>query len=108
VAVAVAVPVYLTSLGGVRGVDPDLLEVARSFGSARWRRVRAVVLPGAMGAVLVGLRFALGIAWVALIVAEMVNASTGIGQLLANARTYGRTDVVMLCVAVYAALGLLT
>lgn len=108
VAIATAVPMYVNTVGGVRGVDDRLLEVARVYGLGTWRTVTQVVLPGALGTVLVGLRHALGIAWVAVIVAETVNASSGIGYQLTNARTYVRTDVVMVCIAVYAVLGLLT
>lgn len=108
VAIAVVVPVYLNTMSGVRGVDRRLLLVARACRLTRGQTVRHVILPGAAPAILVGLRFALGVAWVAVIVAETVNAASGIGFLLAHARTFGRTDVVMVCIVVYAALGLLT
>lgn len=108
VVVAVIVPVYLNTVGGVRGVDPKLLEVATVYKLSALQTARRVLLPGALGPVLTGLRFALGVAWVAVIIAESVNADSGIGYLLTNARTYSRTDVVMVCIAVYAILGLLT
>lgn len=108
VAVAALVPTYLATVGGVRGVDPRLRELAAAHGLRRRRTATRVLLPAALPAVLVGLRLALGTAWVALVVAESVNASAGVGALLTDARTYARTDVVLLCVLVYAALGLLT
>jgi len=108
VAVAVVVPVYLNTVGGVRGVDRRLIDVARAYRLTRAETVRDVVLPGAAASVLVGLRFALGVAWVAVIVAETVNASSGIGFVLTSARTYGRTDVVLVCICLYALLGLAT
>ncbi|WP_432546025.1 ABC transporter permease [Kineococcus sp. SYSU DK004] len=108
VVVATAVPLYLNTVAGVRGVDHRLVEVARVNGLSRWRTVRRVLLPGALPSVLVGLRFALGVAWVAVIVAETVNADRGVGHLLTTGRTYARTDVVVVCIALYAALGALT
>lgn len=108
VAVATLVPVYLNTAGGVRAVDPQLIEVARAHHLGRLRTAVEVLLPGALAPVLVGLRHAAGIAWVAVIVAETVNADAGIGYLMTTARTYARTDVVMVCIAVYALLGLVT
>lgn len=108
VAIATAVPMYLNTVGGVRGVDTRLRELAAvlQLGSARtaWH----VLLPGALPTVLVGLRHALGLAWVAVVVAETVNAPSGLGHLLMTARTYVRTDVVLVCIAVYALLGVAT
>lgn len=108
VAIATAVPMYLNTVGGVRGVDTRLRELGAvlQLGSARtaWH----VLLPGALPTVLVGLRHALGLAWVAVVVAETVNAPSGLGHLLMTARTYVRTDVVLVCIAVYALLGVAT
>lgn len=108
VALATAVPMYLNTVGGVRGVDPLLREVAVTLHLGRLRTVVCVLLPGALPAVLVGLRHALGLAWVAVVVAETVNATSGVGHLLTSARTYVRTDVVLVCIAVYALLGVAT
>ncbi len=108
VALATAVPMYLNGVGGVRGVDPLLREVAATLHLGRLRTVWHVLLPGALPTVLVGLRHALGLAWVAVVVAETVNATSGIGHLLTTGRTYVRTDVVLVCVAVYALLGVAT
>ncbi|MHA3947144.1 ABC transporter permease [Cellulomonas bogoriensis] len=108
VVVATLVPMYLNTLGGVRAVDPALVEVATAYRLSAWQTATQVLLPGALAPILVGLRHALGIAWVAVIVAETVNASSGIGYLLTTARTYVRTDQVMVCIAVYACLGLAT
>jgi sulfonate transport system permease protein len=65
-----------------------------------------VVLPGALPSFLVGLRYALGISWLSLVVAEQVNASAGIGYLIMDARDYMRTDIILVCLLVYSLLGL--
>ncbi len=106
IAVATAFPMYLNAYGGVRNVDRKLIEAARSFGLRRTRLVREIVLPAALPSILVGLRFSLGISVVALIAAEQVNATSGIGYLMTQAREFLRTDILMVCIVVYALLGL--
>jgi sulfonate transport system permease protein len=108
VALGVAFPLYLNTFAGIRGVDGRLAEVAHTLRLGRFALIRHVVLPGALPQTLVGLRQSLGIAWLALIVAEQVNASSGLGYMINNAREFLRTDVVVLGLVVYAALGLLT
>ena len=105
VAVGVFFPVYLNTYHGVRTVDAGLLEMARVYGLDRRRLFFEVVLPSALPSILVGVRFALGIMWVTLIVAETVSASSGIGYMTMNAREFLQTDVVLLGIIVYALLG---
>ena len=101
-------PIYLNLYAGIRGIDPKLLEAGRVFGLSRWGLIRDVVLPGAMPSALVGLRYALGVAWLSLVVAEQINATAGIGYLINDARDFLRTDVIVVGLAVYAVLGLAT
>jgi sulfonate transport system permease protein len=70
--------------------------------------VRHVILPGAMPSFLVGLRYAMGIAWLVLVVSEQVNASSGLGFLMMNAQEFLRTDIIVVCLVIYAVLGILT
>lgn len=108
VAAGVAFPLYLNLHAGIRQTDPALLEAARVLGYSRFERVAHVVLPSAVPQTLVGLRIALGTAWLSLIVGEQVNADAGIGYLINNAREFLRTDVVVVGLLVYALLGLTT
>ncbi|MFB4319435.1 ABC transporter permease [Actinomadura sp. 21ATH] len=108
VALGVAFPLYLNTFAGIRGVDGKLAEVAQTLRLGRPALIRHVVLPGALPQALVGLRQSLGAAWLALIVAEQVNAASGLGFMINNAREFLRTDIVVLGLVVYAALGLLT
>ena len=68
-------------------------------------KYRDVILPGALPSILVGLRFALGLVWVLLIVAETISAQAGIGYLTMNAREFLQTDVVLVGILLYALLG---
>ena len=106
IGLATAFPVYLNLYSGIRAADPKLLESGRSLGLSRWGLVRHVVLPGAAAPFLVGLRFALGVAWLVLVVCEQINATSGIGYLMTNAEDFYRTDVIVVGLLVYAALGL--
>ena len=105
VAVGVFFPIYLNTFHGIRSVDAGLIEMARSYGLSGWQLYRQVILPGALPSILVGLRFALGLMWVLLIVAETISAQSGIGFLTMNAREFLQTDVVVVGILLYALLG---
>ena len=105
VALGVLFPIYANTFHGVRSVDPGLIEMGRLYGFGRRRLFLEVILPGALPSVLVGLRYALGIMWLSLIVAETIGASEGIGYLAMNAREFMQTDVVMFSILLYALLG---
>ncbi|HEY0212073.1 MAG TPA: ABC transporter permease subunit [Paenirhodobacter sp.] len=107
IALATAFPLYLNVYAGIRGVDQSLIEAGRTLGLGRVGLVRHVVLPGALPNALVGLRYSLGIAWLALVFGEQINATAGVGYLMANAREFFQTDVIVVCLVVYALLGLL-
>ena len=106
VALGAAFPVYLNLFAGLRGVDPKLIEAARVFGLGRMALIRQVMLPGALPSLLVGLRYALGVSWLTLVVAEQIAASAGIGHLINDARDFLRTDIIVVGLLVYALLGL--
>ena len=99
-------PVYLNLYSGIRSVDVRLVEAARSFGLSRSELVRHVILPGALPSFLVGLRYALSVSVLILVVAEQINAARGLGYLISEARDFMRTDVIVVCLLVYAGLGL--
>ncbi|MEV6166960.1 ABC transporter permease [Streptomyces sp. NPDC051954] len=106
VALGVTYPLYFNIYGGIRSTDAQLVEAARMMGLSRLGLIRYVILPSALPGALVGLRYALSTAWLALVFAEQVNADAGLGYLMSNAQQYFRTDVIVLCLVVYALLGL--
>lgn len=105
VASSVTFPIYLNLYAGIRDVDPRLVEAGRVFGLGRIGLIRDVILPSALPAWLVGLRFSLGIAWIVLVASEQINASSGIGFLMTNAQNLLQTDVILVGLLVYSLLG---
>jgi len=104
-ATGVFFPVYLNTFHGIRSVDAGLVEMAKSYGLSGWSLYRDVILPGALPSILVGFRFALGLVWVLLIVAETISSQDGIGYMTMNAREFLQTDVVLVGILLYALLG---
>ncbi len=105
VAIGVAFPIYLNTFHGIRMVDRGLIEMGRIYGLSPLALYWRVILPGALPSILVGLRYALGIMWLTLIVAETISAQAGIGYMTMNAREFLQTDVVLLGIIIYALLG---
>jgi sulfonate transport system permease protein len=105
VALGVTFPIYINTTLGIRQVDPKLLELGRVQGLGTWTLIRRIILPGALPSVLTGVRYALGTAWLALVVAETIGADAGIGFLAMDAREFLRTDVIVLTILIYALIG---
>nr|WP_239542532.1 ABC transporter permease subunit [Micromonospora terminaliae] len=108
VALGAFFPIYFNTYAGIRDIDERLVEAARTCGLGPAARLRHVVLPGALPALFLGLRLAIGAAWLSLVVGEQVNAQTGVGFLMMEAREFSQTDVVVLGLLIYALLGLLS
>lgn len=106
IAFATVFPVYLNLYSGIRGVDVRLLDAGRSLGLSRTELVLHIVLPAALPSLLTGIRYALSISILVLVVAEQVNATAGLGHLVNQARDFMRTDIIVICLIVYATLGL--
>jgi sulfonate transport system permease protein len=107
IALGAAIPLYLNTFAGIRSVDARLVEAGRALRLTRSETIRHVI-PGALPQALTGLRQSLGVAWLALVVAEQVNANAGIGFIISQATQFLRNDVILVALAVYAMLGLLT
>ncbi|MBY0011848.1 ABC transporter permease subunit [Paenibacillus typhae] len=108
VSLGVFFPIYLNTFHGIRSVDPKLVEMGKVYGYRGASLYGHVILPGALPAILVGVRQSLGIMWLTLIVAETVAADSGIGYMAMNAREYMRMDIIVLSILLYAVLGKLS
>jgi sulfonate transport system permease protein len=105
VALGVFFPIYVNTQHGIRSVDAQLVEMGRIYGMSPATLFRRVILPGALPSIFVGMRYALGIMWLTLIVAETIAASSGIGYMAMQAREFLLVDVVVLSILIYALLG---
>lgn len=105
VALGTLFPIYINTWHGIRNIDRGLVEMARSYGLSGFALFIHVILPGALPSIMVGIRFALGLMWLTLIVAETISANAGIGYLAMNAREFLQTDVVVVAIILYALLG---
>ncbi|WP_263705677.1 ABC transporter permease subunit [Shouchella tritolerans] len=105
VAVGVLFPVYINTFHGIRSIDQNMLEMSKMYGLSKWKLFTKVIFPGAMPSILVGIRYALGVMWVTLIVAETIAATSGIGYMSMNAREFMQVDVIILAILLYAFLG---
>ena len=106
VAMGALFPLYLNLFAGIRGVATGLVDAGNALGLSRGQLIRLVILPAALPAALVGLRQSMGMAWLSLVVGEQVNAQSGIGFLITDARDFLRTDVIVVGLLAYALLGL--
>jgi sulfonate transport system permease protein len=108
VALAAAVPLYLNTFSGIRGVDSKLFELGQVLGLSRGQMIRNIILPGALPTILVGLRQSLGTAWLALVVAEQINANAGLGFIINQGEQFLQQNIIFVALIVYLVLGLLT
>lgn len=105
VAIGTMFPVYINTFHGISSVDPDLIEMGESYELSKSQMFFKIIFPAALPQILVGIRYALGVMWTTLIVAETISASSGIGYMANNAEDFVDMETVVLCIVVYAILG---
>ena len=86
--------ITVNTRAGVRGVDPSLIEMARSFGASEGQIWRRILIPGAMPAILAGLRIGLGRAITGMVIAELLLVASGVGRLLLEFRATFQKELV--------------
>jgi ABC-type nitrate/sulfonate/bicarbonate transport system permease component len=77
-------PVLLNTFGGVRGIDPVLIDTGRTFGVSRLTTLWQIVLPASLPNILTGMRISLGLSLIVGVVAEMISGNSGIGYFILN------------------------
>jgi sulfonate transport system permease protein len=105
VALGVLFPIYLNTFHGIRTVDKGLIEMGKVYGLKPWQLFWQVTLPSALPSILIGVRYALGIMWLTLIVSETIASDAGIGYMAMNAREFLQTNVIVFSILMYALLG---
>lgn len=107
VVMATFFPIFFNTLHGIASCDIKLVEVARSFGMNRREIFRHVVLPASLPSVMVGMRLGLGYSWRALVGAELIAASSGIGYMILDAEQLSRPDLVIIGILTIGVMGTL-
>lgn len=100
-------PVLLTTATAVGQVNPLFIKVAVNFGARKGQLLGKVVFPAIFPQLMVGLRLALGTAWVNLVAGEMLGAQSGLGFFIIDARNFLRTDLIINGMIIIGLLGLM-
>ena len=98
-------PIFLNAQAGFKRVTPEQRELAKSLSLPASKYVAYIVLPAAIPSIITGARLAFGYSWRALIGAELIAASTGLGYLIIDAQELQRTDVVIVGIIVIGLIG---
>lgn len=99
-------PVLYSMLAGVRGVDPTMIAAGRTMGARTMTVVRHVIIPSSLPSLVTGLRLSVGYGFRTLVAGEMVVATAGLGYMIFDARSYMRSDIVLVGMVVIGALWL--
>ncbi len=98
-------PLYVNAFLGIRGVDSKLYDVARVLEFSKRKLITKLILPAALPNLLLGARLSLGVAWVSLVVAELMGSTEGIGYMIMDARQFSNTDIVFVGIIIFAFVG---
>lgn len=107
IAIGAFFPILLNTIHGVTELDGIYIKAGQSLGANQWRIFRKIIIWGALPSIFTGLRIGLGAAWMCLVAAELVGATSGLGFMIQDARNFLRTDIVVLGMIVIGVLGIL-
>lgn len=99
-------PIFVSTLAGIRRIDDNLLNAARSLGAARQTVITHVILPAALPSVVAGARLSMGVAWASLVAGEIVGGDAGIGWRILWYQEFFQMDRVMAAILIVGVLGL--
>jgi ABC-type nitrate/sulfonate/bicarbonate transport system permease component len=98
-------PVFINTLAGIKQVDHRLVQAAEMLGASRRMIVTHVVMPAALPLILAGARLSLGVAWMAMVAAELTGADSGLGWRIFWYQEFFAIDKVMAVILTIGALG---
>lgn len=100
-------PIYLNAYSGFKQLDYRYGELAKTLDLNTYEKIRHIEFPGALPSVFTGLRLGFGYSWRALVSAELIAASSGLGYLISDASEMARTEVVFVGILMIAILGII-
>ncbi|WP_244835370.1 ABC transporter permease [Clostridium sp. BJN0001] len=100
-------PIFLNTLKGIKNCDNNLIEVGKSFKLSYFTIIRRIIIPSAVVDIVVGLRLSLGYSFRAIVGAELIAASSGLGYLISDAKDMSRTDAVIVGILAIGVVGII-
>lgn len=100
-------PIMVNTLSGISQTPLEYIEVARLYKISKIKTFTRVYLPYALPHIQTGLKLGLGVAWMAVVAAELIASTSGIGYRMSYARTLMRSDIVIICMIVIGIVGIL-
>lgn len=101
-------PLYVNTFRGIRSVDSKLFDVGKVLQFTKWQMITKLILPASLPNIFLGIRLSVSVAWLGLVVAEMMGSSAGLGYLINDARSFSLTTVVFVGIIVFAVVGKLS
>lgn len=101
------VPCLINSYTGIRQTKEVLINVGKTFGASNFTCFWKVGIPSSMTMTFAGIKVAIGNAWATLVAAEMLAASSGLGFMILQGRSYGRVDLIILGIVIIGIIGVL-
>ncbi len=89
-------PIFVNTVEGVKNIDTKYFELAKVYEIPKLKLINKIIIPGAMPSIMTGIRLGLGNAWVCVVAAEMIGATSGVGFMLSDGRSMSRPDIVIL------------
>ena len=89
-------PIFINVVDGIQGIEKKYFELAAVYEVSGPELVFRIILPGALPSIMTGIRVGLGNAWVCVVAAEMIGATSGVGYMLSDGRSLSRPDIVIL------------
>jgi sulfonate transport system permease protein len=101
-------PLYVNTFLGIRSVDSKLFDVGQVLQFSKWQMITKLILPASLPNIFLGIRLSVSVAWLGLVVAELMGSSAGLGYLINDARSFSLTTVVFVGIIVFAGVGKLS
>lgn len=105
--IASVFPILINTQAGISSTPDSLLEVAQLYKLSKFNTFLRVYLPHALSGIQTGLKLGLGVSWMAVVAAELIASTSGIGYTMSYARTLMQSNVVILCMIVVGLIGIL-
>ena len=107
IAYSVFFPMVLLSTKAIRDVPNELIIVAKNFGASRWQILKSVVFPSSFLSLISSLKLAAALAWINLVVGEMLGAQTGLGYIIIDSRNQLRIDILIATIITIGIIGMI-